>query len=593
MDSQPPALPGSPPQQEQQQQQQQQSQPQQHASPTQNLLQGDIAAQEAAAREWAPQLEGPLVGNKVPSQVIAEEYRKAGDIYVAKTAALPQTYSHFRKIRGDGNCGWRAIGYGYFEALIDAGDAFRVEREVARMKSFNNYLAKTGNFDMDLLSDMTEATLVLLQKLTVLVGNATEQAHHLLLATFNEEGAASSIIYHLRLLASAHLKGNPVEYEGFLDGGVQSYCQNVIEPVDREIDHIGIKLLHEVLLHPAEIALEIAYLDQSPGTNTVVYRWPESATGQDPATLGPLICLLFRPDHYDMLYRAPPQLQVPVTAEIPLEVHRAMAFSQEQSFVDHVSSMHAFATLDYDQMSMIPGFTMQAPMFGIDPAPASALGHTPMPQSPVCVTSPAELGFQSVPAPMPQSPIGAPSPVDLGFSSVPAPMSQPPANGPSPVEIGFPQVSSPDSWPGSPPPVSSPDTWSNSPPTAFAPVVAPHESVSRAMAPRLLAPQPSLLPPRSNHAMGGVPHVGMYPIRFGKEVWNLNNAPLPEPTAKNSIFKNSPYNRAHFSNPQFHPEQYVPGEDVVDRKESKRRAKIKAEKEAKNLHTEVKTEPTS
>jgi hypothetical protein len=63
MDSQPPALPGSPPQQEQQQQQQQQSQPQQHASPTQNLLQGDIAAQEAAAREWAPQLEvGETVG---------------------------------------------------------------------------------------------------------------------------------------------------------------------------------------------------------------------------------------------------------------------------------------------------------------------------------------------------------------------------------------------------------------------------------------------------------------------------------------------------------------------------------------------------
>jgi hypothetical protein len=68
----------------------------------------DLAAQEAAAREYQPQLEvtahtplilldenprsrslrntqGPLVGRKTPSTAIVEEYAKADPVYVQKT----------------------------------------------------------------------------------------------------------------------------------------------------------------------------------------------------------------------------------------------------------------------------------------------------------------------------------------------------------------------------------------------------------------------------------------------------------------------------------------------------------------------------
>ncbi|PBP24435.1 peptidase C65 Otubain [Diplocarpon rosae] len=67
----------------------------------------DIEAQEAMARDYNPALEGPLVGEKKSSMAIAEEYARADPIYVAKTAALPQNYSHYRPVLGDGNCGWR------------------------------------------------------------------------------------------------------------------------------------------------------------------------------------------------------------------------------------------------------------------------------------------------------------------------------------------------------------------------------------------------------------------------------------------------------------------------------------------------------
>jgi Peptidase C65 Otubain len=67
--------------------------------------------------------QGPLVGEKKSSRAITEEYAKADPVYVAKTAvsssahvnyapadylqALPQKFSHYRQILGDGNCGWR------------------------------------------------------------------------------------------------------------------------------------------------------------------------------------------------------------------------------------------------------------------------------------------------------------------------------------------------------------------------------------------------------------------------------------------------------------------------------------------------------
>ncbi|EXL40637.1 hypothetical protein FOCG_16799 [Fusarium oxysporum f. sp. radicis-lycopersici 26381] len=71
--------------------------------------QHDMAAQQAAAEDYQPVLEGLAVGNKVSSDVITHEYAKADPVYVEKTISLPQTYSHFRPIQGDGNCGWRGM----------------------------------------------------------------------------------------------------------------------------------------------------------------------------------------------------------------------------------------------------------------------------------------------------------------------------------------------------------------------------------------------------------------------------------------------------------------------------------------------------
>ncbi|KAL0937114.1 Ubiquitin thioesterase OTUB1 [Colletotrichum truncatum] len=311
----------------------------------------DLAAQEAAAREYQPQLEGPLVGDKITSDAITDEYAKADDIYVAKTIALPQTYSHYRPIQGDGNCGWRAIGFSYFEQLVNNGDQQQILGEVARITSLNQYLLNVGGYDRMLFEDMVDETIALLRDLAQNIANQ-QLAMHILVQRFNDQDASNAIIYHLRLLASSWLKGNADAYVPFIPGdtGIAGYCSELERP-NREIEHLGIQLLVQVLLKPVNFVLEIAYLDRSAGSQVNSYRLPDEAAGQDPANLGPIIYLLYRPDHYDILYKSPPN-----PAPLNLQVNRATSFSHRQEITSVTPSLHSFTNIDYSPLAMLPGF---------------------------------------------------------------------------------------------------------------------------------------------------------------------------------------------------------------------------------------------
>ncbi|KAF6842567.1 peptidase C65 Otubain [Colletotrichum musicola] len=374
----------------------------------------DLAAQEAAARDYQPQLEGPLVGERITSDAITDEYAKADDVYVAKTINLPQTYSHFRPIQGDGNCGWRAIGFSYFEHLVNNGDQQQLFGEVARITSFNTYLLNIGGYDRMLFEDMVDETIGLLRDVADSISNP-HMAMQILVARFNDVDASNAIIYHLRLLASSWLKGNAEAYEPFISGdtGLAGYAAEIERP-NREIEHLGIMLLVEVLLKPVNFVLEIAYLDRSAGSQVNTYRFPNEANGQDPASLGPIIYLLYRPDHYDILYKSPPN-----PAPLNLQVNRATSFSHRQEIASVTQSLHSFANVDYSPLAMLPGFG--GPPSGLSsalsslgsPASTSPLpdAYDPSPQSPWLATPYSDHLQQqqqqqpvSAPRPQPQAP---------------------------------------------------------------------------------------------------------------------------------------------------------------------------------------------
>ncbi|KAJ3938745.1 uncharacterized protein N0V96_011477 [Colletotrichum fioriniae] len=473
----------------------------------------DVAAQEAAARDYQPQLEGLLVGDKITSDAITDEYAKADEIYIAKTICF-WSFLHSRTFLRHiltialfkateiavGEYAFLAIGFSYFEHLINNGDQHQILGEAARITSLNQYLLNVGGYDRMLFEDMVEETIGLLKDVAQNIANP-QLAMDIMVQRFNDQGSSNAIIYHLRLLALSWLKGNVELYEPFIpaETGIIGYCAEIERP-NREIDHLGIILLVQVLLKPINFVLEIAYLDRSPGNQVNIYRFPDEANGQDPATLGPIIYLLYRPDHYDILYKSPPN-----PAPLNLQVHRVGSFSHSQEIASVGPPLHSYS-LDYGPLAMLPGFG--GPPSGLSSA-LSSLGsptstsplpdaYDPSPQSPWLAT-PFSDHIQQQQQQQQQQQHTAPAP---------RPQSQTPAR---------PQQSTP------------------------APA-KPSQPVD-------------------------------YQLRFSHQCWHLNNtssaqpsvipgqAGFQEPSFTTAMFKNSHFNKAHYNNPHFHPEEWTPDDD--------------------------------
>ena len=132
---------------------------------------------------------------------------------------LPRKYSHYRTVKGDGNCGWRgedpttldrgqlgsnelltvaalAIAFSYFETLQRIGDKGRLLAEETRLRSLNNLL-NTAGFEEHLYEDFVEESINLLR--IVAASLPTSPHNRVLLEKFNDPGVSSAIITHLRV----------------------------------------------------------------------------------------------------------------------------------------------------------------------------------------------------------------------------------------------------------------------------------------------------------------------------------------------------------------------------------------------------------
>ncbi|QSZ32385.1 hypothetical protein DSL72_001959 [Monilinia vaccinii-corymbosi] len=462
----------------------------------------DLEAQEALAREFQPALEGPLVGEKKSSLAIAVEYAKADPIYVSKTSALPQKYSHYRPILGDGNCGWRAAAFSYFETLLRLGNKGQVEEELARIMSLNNLLITAGGFSGWLFEDMVDQTTSLMREMAGLMDTSIQAAESLILTKFNDPDISNAIVYHFRILASSWLKANPQNYEGFIPGGggVDEYRRVHLDVPDQEIDHLGMVLLIDVLLKPTGFAVEIVYLDRSEGTqvNSHIFQADDAN--------GPIIYLLYRPGHYDILYKDLLRQSIDMSSSI--QVNRATNFSHQHS-IQQNAPMSSFQNMDL--LLSIPGVSMASPYSNF-----SSQYQTPMSQSFAPLPISTAISPMSPTASTPQSATSASS---------------------LPTRSTFTSINSP------PPILSSPHPFQNTQTTlAIHPLPTPHP-----------------------HTISSPTSLGLTPASFrpSKYEWamtaDLHEGPVP--SFQTNTFKNSHYNTAHYNNPNFQPEEWTPEED--------------------------------
>eukprot|EP00622_Pseudochattonella_farcimen_P007569 FR743584.1.p1 GENE.FR743584.1~~FR743584.1.p1 ORF type:complete len:192 (+),score=19.09 FR743584.1:87-662(+) len=125
--------------------------------------------------------------------------------------------------------------------------------------------------------------------------------------SFQEEGgSAEYMVWFCRALTAGFMKANPDRFLPFilsLDDGngtacvdIHQFCRQEVEPMGKECEQIQIIALTEAL----GVGVAIEYLDGSP---------VDDATGRIsclnlPEGKPPAITLLYRPGHYDLLYRS-------------------------------------------------------------------------------------------------------------------------------------------------------------------------------------------------------------------------------------------------------------------------------------------------
>ncbi|XP_062949938.1 ubiquitin thioesterase OTUB1 isoform X2 [Cynocephalus volans] len=217
-----------------------------------------MAQQDRIQQEIA--VQNPLVSERLELSVLYKEYAEDDNIYQQKIKDLHKKYSYIRKTRPDGNCFYRAFGFSHLEALLDDS------KELQRFKAVS---AKSKE---DLVSQgFTEFTI----------------------EDFHNTSTSDYLVVYLRLLTSGYLQRESKFFEHFIEGGrtVKEFCQQEVEPMCKESDHIHIIALAQAL----SVSIQVEYMDRGEGGTTNPHVFPEGSE--------PKVYLLYRPGHYDILYK--------------------------------------------------------------------------------------------------------------------------------------------------------------------------------------------------------------------------------------------------------------------------------------------------
>ncbi|XP_046631797.1 ubiquitin thioesterase otubain-like [Daphnia pulicaria] len=228
----------------------------------------------------------PLVGNKQPLTCLLKEYMD-DPIYTNKLTKLAGVYQSIRRVRPDGNCFFRGFGFSYFERLLDNEEEWKKFQAI--VMGTKDQLISQG-FPKFTLEDFFDSFMEVVNRL----GGEGKMDAEELSRIFNDAGTSDYLVVYLRLVTSGQLQKEEDFYQNFLEGGksMREFCQQEVEPMYRESDH-----MHAIALGSAlKVGIRVVYLDRGEiTTSPPEHDFPEDCT--------PSVYLLYRPGHYDILYK--------------------------------------------------------------------------------------------------------------------------------------------------------------------------------------------------------------------------------------------------------------------------------------------------
>ncbi|KAF9649555.1 cysteine proteinase [Thelephora ganbajun] len=245
----------------------------------------------------------PLIGPLTSMSTLRAEYKEGSRSFVDQIDYLiSQGYVSIRRARGDGDCFYRSLAFGFIENLLNSPQTdVAVAIATSLLESTVPMLEEAG-FQELVFEDFYEVLLSLIQQIDTPEPGGTTLTSEILLEAFQSPEVSNSVVVYLRLVASAQIRNNPKEYAPFLfhpeigePMDTREFCEHFVEAVGKEADHVQMTALTRAL----KMSVNVAYLDGRSHTGKVdfvEFRDPDSQLENNPP-----ITLLYRPGHYDIL----------------------------------------------------------------------------------------------------------------------------------------------------------------------------------------------------------------------------------------------------------------------------------------------------
>ncbi|KAM0000765.1 putative ubiquitinyl hydrolase 1 [Helianthus debilis subsp. tardiflorus] len=276
-----------------------------------NYKDSDVMQQQSAIFEQDA-ARFPFVGDKEPLSSLEAEYKSGSPILLEKIKVLSEKYAAIRRTRGDGNCFFRSFMFSYLEHILESQDQAEVEHVKANVEKCKKTLQDLGYADFTFEDFFS---LFIEQLDSVLQGNELSISHDELVSRSRDQCVSDYVVMFFRFVTSGEIKKRSEFFEPFILGlsntTVEQFCKTSVEPMGEESDHVHITALCDALGVP----IRVVYLDRSScekegGVSVNHHDFvPTPADGANASTSetgsepNPFIVLLYRPGHYDILYK--------------------------------------------------------------------------------------------------------------------------------------------------------------------------------------------------------------------------------------------------------------------------------------------------
>lgn len=273
-----------------------------------NYKDSDVMQQQTAIWEQDA-AKFPFVGDKEPLSSLEAEYKSGSPVLLEKIKVLSEQYAAIRRTRGDGNCFFRSFMFSYLEHLLESQDKAEVERIKLDVEKCRKTLQDLGYTDFTFEDFFS---LFIEQLDSVIQGNEESISHDELLVRSRDQSVSNYVVMFFRFVTAGEIKKRSEFFEPFILGlsntTVEQFCKTSVEPMGEESDHVHITALSDAL----GVAIRVMYLDRSScdkegrvsiNHHDFVPASDNATTSDSGSETNPFIVLLYRPGHYDILYR--------------------------------------------------------------------------------------------------------------------------------------------------------------------------------------------------------------------------------------------------------------------------------------------------